>query len=311
MDSTVFRVVKNRNYTTVSNIHIFDKSLSLRAKGLLTQMLALPPDWDFTRSGLVTLNPDGKDSVSSGLKELENRGYLFRYQARGERGRLGKNIYYIFENPQENPFIQFKESALSKSEIVVIVEKLEKSAFSPLTENPSAVNPSTVNPSTVNPSTESPVTGYPSTENQTQLNTNKSSTNKTSTNLSITKESKIDMMRYDALKSQIKENVEFDYYLANYPTQIGEIEEIVELIAEMMLTRNDEVIVGKRSYDADLVRDRLSNFNGEHMDYLLRSLKEARPSINNITNYLKTSIINAPASITNEATTTLRSMGVI
>lgn len=119
------------------------------------------------------------------------------------------------------------------------------------------------------------------------------------------------MMRYDALKSQIKENVEFDYYLANYPTQIGEIEEIVELIAEMMLTRNDEVIVGKRSYDADLVRDRLSNFNGEHMDYLLRSLKEARPSINNITNYLKTSIINATASITNEATTTLRSMGVI
>ncbi len=84
-----------------------------------------------------------------------------------------KNVYYIFENPQENPFLQFTDSGLSKSEIVKIVENLEKSAFSPSTENPSTVNPSTENPSTdnqptVNPSTDNQPTVNPSTENPSQ-----------------------------------------------------------------------------------------------------------------------------------------------
>ena len=315
MDSTVFRVIKNRNYTTLSNIPLFDKNLSLKSKGLISQMLALPPTWDYTMSGLATINPDGRVSIRTALTELEERGYLFRFQSH-ENGRLGKNVYYIFENPEVNPFFHLDKKDLNMKRIKEIAKTIEESTllqsagFLP-TENLLTENLPAENPLTENLPTEKQPSENQLAENRPQLSTNKLTTNKTSTNLSITKESKIDMMRYDELKEQIMENVEFDYYLANYPASVEEISEIVELIVEMMLTRDNVVIVGKRSYDAELIRNRLSNFTSEHMDYLLRSLKDARPSINNITNYLKTAIINATVSISNEASTTLRSIGII
>ena len=66
----VFRVEKNANYTVMSNYHLRDKSLSLKAKGLLSQMLSLPEDWDYTLSGLASINKEGKDAIRSAVKEL-------------------------------------------------------------------------------------------------------------------------------------------------------------------------------------------------------------------------------------------------
>lgn len=72
----VFRVVKNKNYTTICNEHLKDKRLSLKAKGLLTIMLSLREDWDYSVNGLVSICKEGKGAVETALRELKECGYL-------------------------------------------------------------------------------------------------------------------------------------------------------------------------------------------------------------------------------------------
>ena len=95
----VIRVNKNKDYTTMSNYHFRDKELSLRAKGLLSQMLSLPEDWDYSIEGLASLNKEGVKAIRSTLQELEDRGYLIRTRVNDEKGHFAY-IYDIFEKPQ-------------------------------------------------------------------------------------------------------------------------------------------------------------------------------------------------------------------
>ena len=97
---SVFRVEKNKNYTVMANYHLRDKRLSFRARGLLSTILSLPDDWDYSVKGLVTLAKDGFDSVKTTLKELEDTGYLVRKRERNYHGQLTKMIYTIYEEPQ-------------------------------------------------------------------------------------------------------------------------------------------------------------------------------------------------------------------
>ncbi len=100
--ATFVRVVKNKNYTTMSNIHLFNKNLSLKAKGLMSICLALKEDWKYSIAGLVSLSDDGRDSVIAALKSLKEEGFLQIKKERDEKG-LFKTIYTFFENPEENP----------------------------------------------------------------------------------------------------------------------------------------------------------------------------------------------------------------
>lgn len=129
----VIRVEHTKDYTTMSNHHLRNPELSLRAMGLMSKMLALPDDWDYTVAGLAAICKEGRDAVRKALQELEAAGYLVRSQTRAA-GTFSTNDYTLFETP-------------------------------PLTENPSTVKPSTEKPMTVKPSTEKPLT-----ENPTQPN---------------------------------------------------------------------------------------------------------------------------------------------
>lgn len=100
--STVFRVVKNCNYTTLSNYHFKDKRLSWKAKGLLSTMLSLPDDWNYTIEGLSKISADGIKATNSGLLELERHGYLERKQTRNGNGHFGLAEYYVYEQPADN-----------------------------------------------------------------------------------------------------------------------------------------------------------------------------------------------------------------
>lgn len=124
----VFRVEKNQNYTTMCNVHLKDKSLSLKAKGLLSQILSLPDDWDYSVRGLVAICMEGKDCIVSVLQELERNGYLERNQLRNPDGRLGGIEYVIYEAPEVRP----------------------------CTESPCAENPDTVIPDAEEPDVENP-----------------------------------------------------------------------------------------------------------------------------------------------------------
>ena len=96
----VFRIEKTRDYTVMSNYHLRDRSLSLKAKGLLSLMLSLPEDWDYTMKGLARICKDGIDSISGGIRELESHGYLVRARVRNENGQLGR---YSRTRPRERP----------------------------------------------------------------------------------------------------------------------------------------------------------------------------------------------------------------
>ena len=101
----VFRVERNKGYTVMSNHHLRNKELSLKAKGLLSQMLSLPEDWDYTLAGLSFINREKIDAIREAVKELERAGYIVRSRERDEKGRLRGADYVIFEQPQTPPVL--------------------------------------------------------------------------------------------------------------------------------------------------------------------------------------------------------------
>lgn len=120
----VIRVEHNANYTTMSNYHLRDGRLSLRAIGLMSKMLSLPEDWDYTVVGLCALVKEGREAVRKALMELEAAGYLVREQGRSSGGNFAGNDYTLFEEPRDS---------------------------SPLPKKPTTVEPTTVLPTSVNP----------------------------------------------------------------------------------------------------------------------------------------------------------------
>ena len=108
---SVMRVNKTKNYTVLSNYHFKEKQMSLKAKGLLSLMLSLPDDWNYSVSGLVKLSKDGKDSVMSALSELEKFGYLIRTQTVNAKGQFSGIEYNIYEQPQAVNPIAVNQSA--------------------------------------------------------------------------------------------------------------------------------------------------------------------------------------------------------
>ena len=103
----VIRVVKDKNFITMSKYHLQEKEMSLKAKGLLSQMLSLPENWDYSIVGLTKINKDGLDSIKATLKELETFGYLRRTRVKGTGGKYIDIEYTIYEKPQVgNPLVE-------------------------------------------------------------------------------------------------------------------------------------------------------------------------------------------------------------
>mgnify|MGYP000760486830 FL=1 len=106
----VYRVNKNRGYTVMANYHLRDKTLSLKAVGLLSKMLSFNDGWQFSTKGLSAICKEGPDAVLAALRELEDAGYLVRHQSRDEKGRMSSMVFEIYEKPQtglpdtDNPF---------------------------------------------------------------------------------------------------------------------------------------------------------------------------------------------------------------
>ena len=135
----VFRIERTRDYTVMSNHHLRDKALSLKSKGLLSMMLSLPEDWNYTTRGLAKICKEGVDAIGGALRELESAGYIVRHQMRDRQGRISDTEYVIYEQPQ-------------------------------LPETP---GPDTAGPDTDSPDTENPYLDKPDTEKPAELNIEK------------------------------------------------------------------------------------------------------------------------------------------
>ena len=155
----VFRIEKNRNYTVMSNYHLRDMSISLKAKGLLSQMLSLPEGWDYTLSGLAHINREKIDAIREAIKELERAGYIVRSRERDAQGRLRGADYVIYEQPQHSHD-----------------EERQADEQTPTSDLPTLENPILDNPTLEKPTLENP----------TQLNKDISSKEKTNKDVSIT-----------------------------------------------------------------------------------------------------------------------------
>ena len=134
----VFRIEKTRDYTVMANHHLRNTELSLKAKGLLSLMLSLPEEWDYTTKGLASICKDGVDSICAGVRELEDHGYVVRERIRNPNGQLGAIEYTILEQPR------------------ISEPKREK--------------PERENPVQENPVLDNPILGKPEQENPDQLN---------------------------------------------------------------------------------------------------------------------------------------------
>lgn len=184
---SVYRVIKNKNYTTMCNYHVRDKNISLKAIGLLTIFLTLPDDWEFSIRGTTAIVKDGKASVQSAMKELKAAGYLETTQMRDEKGKLGKMMYIIYEVPRKmlGPAEQYEavdyvipDEAFGSSEKPCSEKPYPKKKCpeKPCPEKPYPGNPQPEKRDTEKPHTDMRDTDYPDTEipspeNRSQINT--------------------------------------------------------------------------------------------------------------------------------------------
>ena len=121
----VFRVERTQNYTVMSNHHLRNEALTLKAKGLLSQMLSLPENWDYTLKGLTFINRESVDAIRTAIQELERAGYITRSRERNGKGQLLGADYIIREQPPED--------------------------FTPTLEEPTSGNPTQAGPTLENP----------------------------------------------------------------------------------------------------------------------------------------------------------------
>jgi len=220
----VFRVEKTRDYTVMSNHHLKDTALSLKAKGLLSMMLSLPDEWNYTTRGLAAICKEGVDSIGTTLRELEKKGYIVRNKLRDAKGRITDTEYVIYEKPQPIP-----DSAI-----------------------PDTVKPDTTNPDTENPYPDKPAVDKPCTGTTAQLNTYRSRTQVANTysenpyqsNLeqSLAKKTRFDDKGYDdpeQLKEAIMANIDYTFIMDKYNRE--RLDEIVELMLETLCKKSKRI----------------------------------------------------------------------
>lgn len=301
----VFRVERTRDYTVMSNCHLRDKRLSLKAKGLLSQMLSLPEDWDYTLTGLSSINRESKDAIRSAVNELEQAGYIRRHQTTDARGKFSGNEYIIYERPVRT---EKENTEGNKADQDALRGSQPEEALPP---NALQGNPLLQNPSSENPTTEKPMTGNP-----TQLNTEKQSKEESNTDVDTVSfpsgkgraadrppERKgrgcASLEKMQAYRDLICENIGYESLLHDCPYEREMIEEIVELMVEVVCAKRAYTRVAGSDFPHEVVKSRLLKLNMEHIKFVLSCLKENTTKVKNIKQYLLTVLFNAPATISN------------
>ena len=278
----VFRIERTRDYTVMSNHHLRDKGLSLKSKGLLSMMLSLPEDWNYTTRGLAKICKEGVDAIGGALRELESAGYIVRHQMRDRQGRISDTEYVIYEQPQ-----------------------------------PKA--PDTPQPDTASPDTENPYLADPDTEKPAELNIEKSKTQKSNTQGSSNDSipfrataaarpperkgrDSMSMEEMQDYRELILENIEYDHLCREFETYREDLDEIVELIVETVCARRKTTRIAGADFPHEVVRSRFLKLDSSHIEFVMESLHNNTTEIRNMKQYLLTVLFNAPTTMSNHYT---------
>ena len=290
----VFRIDKTKDYTVMANFHLRDKSLSLKAKGLLSLMLSLPEDWDYTTKGLAYICKDGVDSICAAVKELENAGYVQRKRNRNSQGRLTNVEYTILEKPISTP--EVPQSAKR--------DKSAKRNKSPKRENPVLENPVLENPRQDIPEQDIPEQDIPEQEKPAQLNTNTSSKEKINTDLSNTHSffpsadiaSDCGQTERRITSGDIRAQIEYEIMAQRY--RRDQLDELVEIMLEVALNRSPTIHIGRDAeYPTYFVQERFQRINSMHIEKVMDGIAENRTRVYNTKAYLIAALFNSVSTI--------------
>ncbi len=280
----VFRIEKSKDFTIMSNHHLRNTTLSLKAKGLQSLMLSLPEEWDYSLKGLAKICKDGVESIGTALQELERHGYLTRRQLRDDKGKYLDLEYTIHEIP------------------VAVDDALSDNA-KPKPDNPHPTCPQPENPDTGNPDSDKPDSG-----NRAQLNTkdqvlkNKNiygSNIHQSIGADAPDETDEAMDAMDIYREVLKENIDYDILCQDRHISRDEIEEILELMLETVCSKKKTIRIGGEDKPAEVVKSRMMKLNQFHIEYVLETLNNNTTDVRNIRSYMLTTLFNAPATIGN------------
>ena len=266
----VFRIDKTRDYTVMSNHHLRNTELSLKAKGLLSLMLSLPDNWDYTTKGLARICKDGVDSICAAVRELEEHGYVLRERVRGANGQLGSIEYTILEQPAEP-------------------------------------SPERENPVQVKPILENPVLGKPEQENRAQLNKDKSNTDLSITEQSNPIRSNPPategrngtdgMEAREIYREIVYGNIEYDILREDNTVNRDQLDEIAELIVDTVCSARKTIRIAGDDYPAEVVKSRFLKLDSSHVQYVIDCMKNNTTYVRNIKKYLLAALYNAPSTI--------------
>ena len=293
---SIFRVERTKDYTVMSNYHLRDKRLTLKAKGLLSQMLSLPENWDYTLSGLSQINQESIDAIRGAIRELEDAGYIIRSRERDKKGHLRGTEYVIFEQPQQH------KQALPTSENSIL-------------ENPTLGKPTLDNPTLENPTLGKPTLEKPMLENPTQLikdiqiielqNTDSipfPSVHSGNGKIKGPKRKGMEMITQSAVeiyRQIIKDNIGYDVLKQEIKFDGDRLDEIVDIILETICTARKSIRIAGDDYPAELVKAKFMRLNSEHIHFVFDCMGENTTKIHNIKQYLRAALFNATSTINN------------
>ena len=266
---SVFRVEKNKGYTVMSNHHLRNHALSLKAKGLLSQMLSLPDDWDYTLQGLAQINKESIDAIREAVRELERAGYIKRSRERDERGCLRGTVYTIYEQPHTEPTPE------------------EPTSEEPTQEKPTLENPTQLNTESTKKrkrqSTDLSITdsipfpsGFPETPVQKRTEAKET---------------------FESYRELILENIDYDALAGDPCVDREQLDEIVDLVQETVCSTRSRIRVAGNDYPTEVVRSKLLKLNSEHIRFVMDCLKQNTTRIRNIRQYLLAMLFNAPSTM--------------
>ena len=259
--SEVFRVNKTKDYTVMSNHHFKNKNLSLKAKGLLSLMLSLPDNWNYSIKGLATLSKDGRDSVMAAIKELVTEGYIVRRRLRNAKGQVADTEYIISETPMSDFPTQEK----------------------PTQDNPTLEKPTQVNPTLSNTNqSNTNIIKYPSINHSSNSQTENSN-----------------VENFDDIICEVKEQIDYIRFIQEKKST-DSLDEIVNIIAEIYISHKDRKINGCTVPYA-VIESVFRKLDYDCIQYVIDCIeKQSKKSrISNIKGYLITTLYNAPFTISN------------
>ena len=307
--TTVFRVEKNKNYTTISNHHLQDRNLSLKAKGLLTLILSLPPDWDMTLRGLVSLSGDGVDSVRSGIQELEKAGYLRRSRSRNNLGQLLCTEYTIYEHA-------VTENVASETEIddnLNIIYSEESHVGKSNVDKNSHIGKSDVDKNTTEKIENSQIgfsnigKPYIGKSNTIKYLNNKDTNNINNYPYQSTyssklcrepKENSIDEMEkaqtlYEERKAYeeiIKQNIAYDLLSEQKETSRDFLDLCVQVMVDAVTSNKPYIKIKGQDIPKEAVKSVLLKLDDENISYVNMCLSESKTAIKNMQSYILTAL---------------------